>query len=68
MGREGVQSWNHYPKKIQLRKIDLAISCHWYLSITTENIKKPRVLGCFQGIGKETKGIKRVNKDEFYYF
>ena len=31
------------------------------LSIPAENIRKPEVFGCFQGVSKETSGMKWVN-------
>ena len=38
------------------------ISFHWSLLITLENIKKPRIFWCFQGVSKEISGMKWVKK------
>ena len=37
------------------------ISYHWSLSISPENIRKPDIFLCFQGVSKETSGMKWVN-------
>ena len=37
------------------------ISCHWSLWIPPENIRKPQVFWCFQGLSKEISGMKWVN-------
>ena len=39
----------------------LPISSQWSLSIPPENIRKPLVFWCFQGISKENSGMKWVN-------
>ena len=36
------------------------ISCYCALSITPESIRKPQVFKCFQGVLKETRGMKWV--------
>ena len=36
------------------------ISCHWWLSIFAENIRKSLIFLCLQGVYKEAKSIKRV--------
>ena len=37
------------------------VSYHWSLSIPPENIRKPDIFLCFQGVSKETSGMKWVN-------
>ena len=37
------------------------ISYHWSLSIRPENIRKSDIFLCFQGVSKETSGMKWVN-------
>ena len=46
----------------RLIKTGWLISCHWSLSIPPENIEKPEVFWCFQGVSKETSGMMWVNK------
>ena len=44
------------------------ISCYWSISIPIENIKKPLFFWCFQGIWKETSGMKWVKGCVRYIF
>ena len=34
------------------------ISCHWSLLIPHENIRKPEVFRCFQGVSEEMRSMK----------
>ena len=43
----------------------LPVLSHW--SISTESIRKPLFFYFFQGIFKETSGIKWVNENQIYY-
>ena len=42
---------------------------YWSLSIPPENIRKPLILLCFQGVWKETSGMKWVERpySTFWY-
>ena len=45
----------------QLKSSDFyIISCHWFLSILPESVKKPWAFLFFEGVWKETSGIKCV--------
>ena len=54
----GLVLWNVTIQKVQPRHEP--ISCHWALSIPPENIRKPKIFWCFQGVSKETSGMKWV--------
>ena len=42
------------------------ISCYWFLSLQHENIRKPEVFLCFQGVQKETCGMIWVEKEQIF--
>ena len=43
-------------------ELNYTISCHCSLSILPANIRRPLVFRCFQGVQKETSGIKWIKK------
>ena len=63
VGAEGVKRINvNYFVRIEANQFAKPISCHLYLSIPHENIRKPLVFLCFPGVSKDTSGMKWVKK------
>ena len=44
-------------------KMSEPISCYWSLLIPPENIRKPLIFRCFQGVSKKTSGVKWINQE-----
>ena len=53
-------SWCTIRQQVGAWNICLPISCQWTLLIPPENIRKPEVFWCFQGVSKEISGMKWV--------
>ena len=54
-------SWNSAILSFDMKMLYQPISCHWSLLIPPENIRKPLVFWCFQGVSKEISGMKWIN-------
>ena len=48
-------------RDVMTKILNFTISCHRYLSIPPEIIRKPLVFWCFQGVWKQTSVMKLVN-------
>ena len=51
--------WFLYDNGLRLERVKL-ISCHCCRSVRSENIRKPEAIGCFDGVKKETSGLKCI--------